>query len=526
MKTIKDRFMPEQSADIRKVIRTFSRNGLAYLFKRVRIRKKQPADRGARFRKSLEELGPTYVKLGQMLSTRYDVMPKDIIDELQKLQDNVPAFPYKAVIQMLDEEYGDHKKVFRSIEAKPLASASIGQVHRARLLTGEDVVIKVRRPRITEIINGDIVTLKGVAKFGERMPFFEGRELYSLVREFSKNIKKELNLQNEAKAMARFNRAFARDKMIFAPRPYLDLCRPNILVMDYVDGIRFSDLLKRGYKPPFKVSKKKLVKALANSMLEMVFIHGFVHGDPHPGNLIVTKRGELCYLDFGAIVEVDPEMQRFFLEFLVAMTKRDAELLSEIMSDNFYVHEQDTYVDDIKVMFSKYHGLPLSEIDLGEIMTENFRINRKHQILIPPQIFLIGKVILLLEGVGRKLDPDFDFIGFLKDYFTRKRVVAIMKDRFLQLQEDSLWKAFMLPRRLNKLEKLLTGGVNVQMNLPKIERRMDLFIKAVNALALAVIMAGLIMSIDKFPYPIIVQFIIMILSIYILFHLLNSYRKM
>ncbi len=131
-----------------------------------------------------------------------------------------------------------------------------------------------------------------------------------------------------------------------------------------------------------------------------------------------------------------------------------------------------------------------------------------------------------VEGTGKKLDPDFDFIGFLKDYFTRRRVVAVLKDRFLEFQEDSLWNAMMLPRRINRLEKLITGGVKVQMNLPKVERRMDYFTKAVNALALAVIMAGLIISVDKFQYPIVAQIIIIILSMYILFHILASFRKM
>ncbi len=508
------------------VLKILTKNALLQIFSPIPFvkKKKDTKSQGRRIRKSLENLGTTYIKLGQMLSTRYDLFPKDILEELSKLQDDVPPLPKGRFMKELKKGYGDPKTVFKHVESKPLASASIAQVHRATLINGDKVVIKMRRPGISKQIKKDIEDLRSFTSLTRFLPIFKNVDIDEIIKEFGKNLQKEMDFCRESEDMNTFNEAFSNNENIYAPSPYPELSRRNILVMEYIEGESFADLMRGGMDKMRKEDRKQVVERVGHSLLEQLLVHGFIHSDPHPGNLVLTEGNKICYIDFGKVTHLDPDTQRFLIEYLLAMVKRDPDLIADIVMDKFSVENADTYADDIKDMFTKYYGKSLKEIEMGEVVTESFRVNRAHSVKLPPQVFLLGRVIMLVEGVGTKVDPDFDFISFAKQYFSRDRVLKLIKRRLNLLKEDSFWSLLMLPRKIKQFEKILTGKGKFTFQFPSLERRFGNFTKGINALAIAVIMAGLLVSIDKFEISFLPKLGVLLLSLYIIYQLIFGQR--
>ncbi len=507
------------------IIEVFSKYGFGYLFRKFRF-KKHPVDRGIRIRHALEELGTTFIKLGQMLSTRYDLLPVDIINELRKLQDDVPPIQYTEFMSQLKiaiPEWEDH---FLYIQEKPLAAASIAQVHRALLLDGTEVVIKIRRPGIQEVVKTDIEVLKNLANFLKGFPVFKDFDLLNLVKEFGIAINREMNLYCEAEALERFNNSFRMNDVIFAPKPFFRLCSKAVLVMEYIPGIRFSELLDMDNdKIPIKIDKSAMIESGADCMFQQVFMIGFLHNDPHPGNLIATKNNRLYFIDFGQVSVVDKYTRRFLLEMVLALTRRDAEFLTLIITEHFPMKDSDSFSDDVKVMFSKYYGKPLTEFSMSELVMETFKLIRSYKIQVPGQLLLMGKVILMIEAIARKLDPSFNAIRFTEDYL-RTRWLSLYSDRMDALEDEFLWNFLMSPRKLKNIQKIIdTGKIKLDIESTRIERILHGLKNGLNSLAISIIIAALLISIKNFDNQFLAYSGVFILGIFVIYEFITEGRR-
>jgi ubiquinone biosynthesis protein len=291
--------------------------------------------------------------------------------------------------------------------------------------------------------------------------------------------------------------------------------------MQYIKGLKLSKIISDEYNSEkYPVRKDNLIETISGSLMDQMFIHGMLHADPHPGNFIITEDGKLYFIDFGRVNHLDYELQTFLLEYMISLAKRDPEMITEIISENFGLRRRDTYADDIRFIFTKYYGRTLGRMDMGELMVDSFNISRKHRVRLPAQVFLMSRIIVLIEGIGSRLDPDFSYVNFLKDYFSRRTMIDVVKERMTEMRRESVWNMVMLPRKLKSVERLVTGNKKINIKLPKIERLLDKFNHSLNALAVAVIMAGLLISVNKFQYPLIPQIVLMILGVYIIYQLM------
>jgi len=507
------------------IIEVFSKYGFGYLFRKISLNK-HPVDRGVRIRHALEELGTTFIKLGQMLSTRYDLLPLDIINELRKLQDDVPPITFSDFMSQLKRSIPDWEQRFLYIQEKPLAAASIAQVHRALLLDGTEVVVKIRRPGIQDLVKTDIEVLKNLANFVEKLPVFKDFDLLNLVKEFGIAINREMNLYCEAQALERFNNSFRMNEVIFAPKPYFNLSSEAVLVMDYIPGIRFSELLDMDDdKIPIKIDKSILVNSGADCMFQQVFMIGFLHNDPHPGNLIATKNNRLFFIDFGQVSVVDKYTRRFLLEMVLALTRRDAEFLTLIITEHFSMKNSDSFSDDVKLMFSKYYGKPLTEFSMSELIMETFKLIRSYKIQVPGQLLLMGKVILMIESIARKLDPSFNAIRFTEDYL-RTRWMSLYFDRMDALEDEFLWNFLMSPRKIKNIQKVYdTGKIKLDIESTRIERILHGIKNGLNSLAISIIIAALLISIKNFDNQFLAYAGVFILGVFVVYEFITEERR-
>ncbi|MGB5439517.1 MAG: ubiquinone biosynthesis regulatory protein kinase UbiB [Gammaproteobacteria bacterium] len=382
-------------------------------------RTRQP--RGVRIRETLEELGPIYVKFGQILSTRQDLLPDDIAEELQRLQDRVPPFPGSEARQMIETAYAQPlENVFRNFDEKPLASASIAQVHTAQLLDGTDVVIKVLRPRVREYITRDIRLLHTIARMAER--YWEpGHRLHpcEVVAEFEKNLYDELDLLREAANASLLRRNFSGTNVLYVPEIYWPHCRKDIMVMERIHGIQISDidaLRSSG------IDLKTLSERGVEIFFTQVFRHNFFHADMHPGNLFVGHDGRYMAVDFGIMGTLNPVDQRYLAENFMAFFNRDYRRVAELHVESEWV-PSGTRVDEfesaIRTVCEPIFEKPLKEISFGNVLLRLFQTARRFNMEVQPQLVLLQKTLLNIEGLGRRLYPDLDLWETAKPFLER-----------------------------------------------------------------------------------------------------------
>ena len=365
-----------------------------------------------RLRMACEELGPTFIKMGQILSTRSDLIPAELVRELTKLQDDVPPFPFAQVREIVEQELGAPLDVlFGDFDEKPLAAASIGQVHRARLVTGEEVIVKVQRPGIRKTIEVDLEILFHLATLMEKN--IEEAEIYRptrIVDEFARSIEKEINYKIEAQQAERFARQFAGNEAIYVPRIFHDTTTSRILTMEYVNGIKASDLdlLERA-----GLDRKLIAVRGADVTFEQIFKHGFFHADPHPGNICILPGNVICYLDFGMMGYIDRRSMETFADIIIGYVRRDVAAIADAV---MRIVEWDDPPDrralegDIASFVDLYLYKPLKDMHMGEILQEFLDLFARHRLRLPPDIFFMIKAMTELEGLGLMLDPDFNMV--------------------------------------------------------------------------------------------------------------------
>jgi len=385
--------------------------GLQLISKNRRSRLEK-LSRAERVRMACEELGPTYIKLGQILSTRPDLVPVDFIKELSKLQDNVPSSPFSEVSKIIESELGaPPEDIFDFFEKAPLASASIGQVYRATLKDGEEVAVKVQRPGIKKIIEVDLEIMLHLATLIER--HIEEMSLHQpvkIVEEFARTLEKELDYTIEATSMERIARNFLNDLTIYVPKVFRDTTTESILTTELVEGIKVSEidrLEKAG------LDRKLITVRGADIVLKQIIKHGFFHADPHPGNIFVLTDNVICLLDFGMTGSVDRRTREDFIDLTESVVSRNESRATQVLLKLTYWDEDPDIrllEKDVADFMGRHLYKSLKDIKIGKLLNDLLDLAFQHRLSIPPDIFLILKAFSAVEGVGLMLDPDFDMI--------------------------------------------------------------------------------------------------------------------
>ena len=370
--------------------------------------------RGERLRLALEDLGPIFVKFGQALSTRRDLLPVDIADELAKLQDRVPPFPGSVAVAMIEKTFGlPVGEIFGSFEPKPLAAASIAQVHAATLKGGEEVVVKVLRPGMREVIDLDLGVLDALAALAEEY-WIEARPVrpIEVVREYRKTVTDELDLMREAGNAAQLKRNFAGSSLLYVPNIHWDLCRQNVMVMERIHGIIVSqvdELRARG------ADIAKLAENGVEIFFTQVFRHNFFHADMHPGNIFVQvddpKNPRYAAIDFGIVGTLQPRDQHYLAENFMAFFNRDYGRIAQLHIESGWV-PKGTRVDElesaVRTVCEPIYNKPLKEISFAQVLLRLFETARRFDMQVQPQLILLQKTLFNIEGLGRQLYPELD----------------------------------------------------------------------------------------------------------------------
>jgi len=385
-----------------------------FLFYVLPRRRDTSAPLGERIRLALEELGPIFVKFGQAISTRRDLLPPDIADELAKLQDEVPPFPSEQAIEILDQAYGEPvADVFKRFDVEPFAAASIAQVHTARLKNDQEVIVKLLRPGVQEQIERDLDVLRMIAGLADRY-WEHGKRLRPLevVAEYEQTIIDELDLMREAANCAQLKRNFSGSDMLYVPDVYWDYCRPEVLVQERIYGIPISDM------DALRESGAN-IQVLAENGVEIfftqVFRHNFFHADMHPGNIFVIatdpEKPKYAAVDFGIVGTLSPEDQRYLASNFLAFFDRDYHRIAKLHIDSGWVPEG-TRIDQletaVRTVCEPIFNKPLSEISFAQVLMRLFRVAQRFNVEVQPQMILLHKTLFNIEGLGRELYPQLD----------------------------------------------------------------------------------------------------------------------
>lgn len=454
-----------------------------------------------RMRLVLEELGPTFIKLGQFLSTRSDLIPSNYLEEFAKLQDSVPPFSFEEVSAEIRREFNkDISELFSSFNPDSIAAASIAQVHRATLKSGEEVVVKVRRPGIVAQIETDIEALMLLAMMAEKhIPNSEIYDPVGQVREVARTIRKEMDLTLEGRTIERFASNFTGDSTVYFPKVYWEMTSKAVLTMEMIKGLKVSDI--EGLKEA-GLDLKLIAKRGADAFVKMVLHHGFFHGDPHPGNILILPDNVICMLDFGMTGRIDPFLKRYLTDILLAILKRDAEevisllIYSGDITDNVNVR---ALRRDISEFIDTYYELSLQELQVGQLLADFTDIITSYRIKFHPDLLLLAKTFMTIESMGRKLDPEFDMTLHLRPMMEKEIKERLAPGTALKELFGNVNSYVNLVRSLPKDIKEILNRINRDKFKIDLEHRgLDRFMrdldKSANRLSSSLIIAALIVG--------------------------------
>ena len=457
--------------------------------------------RAERLRYAAEELGPTFVKLAQVLSMRPDLIPPDVATELQKLQDEVSPFSYKKARTIIRDELGQESETaFSHIEEQSLAAASIAQVHRATLHNGRQVVIKIQRPAIQDVINVDLEILSDLAKvLAHHSLNTMVSDPVAVVEEFKRSIHRELDFLSEGRNIHRFGQMYADDSTVFIPSFYPDLSSPRVIVMDFIDGIKASNLEKLEKEG---LDRTIIAKRGAQLILKQIFQYGFFHADLHPGNVLVLEDNVIAPLDYGMVGNLDNSTIDALGSVLAGIIHKDSNRILRAFHALGITHNVANRIalrTDINSFVSQYYEVPLQELQVSSLMKEIFEIFRTHQMILPSNLSLMVKALVTVEGLGRLLHPDFDMVSEVRPYVSR-----IMYRRYdprhrfrdlLNVFDDFSNLAEELPQGLrDTLRKINAGELRIQFEHRNLEKLANEFNQSSNRISSAVIIAALIIG--------------------------------
>ncbi len=403
--------------------------------------------RAERVRLALQELGPTYIKLGQLLSTRPDLIPYEFLKEFAKLQDHVPPFAFSATQQILQKALGrPQEALFAAFDKEPLASASIGQVYRAVLQSGEAAAVKVQRPGIRRIVEVDLEIMLHLATLVENhVAELALHRPVTIVEEFAYALERELDYTIEAANMARTGRYFLSDATVYIPAVFHGLTTTTVLTMEFVHGIKISDtaaLHQAGY------DLELITRRGADIYLKQIFDHGFFHADPHPGNIYVLPDNVICLFDFGMVGTIDRTMRELFVDLVGAVVQRQEARVVEVLlqlADYEAMPDTRRLEQDVADFIGRHLFKPLKEIETARLLHHLLELASRHQLRIPANLFLMLKALATVEGVALALDPNFDLVTRAAPFIHKARLARLAPDRILQslMKSMGLWATFL-----------------------------------------------------------------------------------
>ncbi len=478
--------------------RVATRHGFGYLFERRRQPPADaPSDRGRRLREMLDELGPTFVKFGQVLSTRPDVVPQDIVVELRKLQDDVTPFPFAQVEEVVRAELGlTVERAFADFEEQPIAAASIGQVHRATLPNGDRVIVKVQRPDAPRQIESDLVLLRSAAKFArEKIRALDFVDAQALVEEFGRSIREELDYKHEARNAEAFRRNFAGSEHVVIPKVARSYSTQRVLTLERLEGVQLADL---DLESRSLEERRAIAHRLTDAWMTMIFRHGFFHGDPHPANVLVLEDDRLGLVDFGlAGALTDEDMGRLTKLFVDAATE-NVEMLPRRLADLGvrYPRERE---DDLRAalddVYYRYYGVGLAQIDPVEVIREALDLIYSLNLHLPTRFVVLDKAIATLGSVAIEIYPDFNVFEVARPY-ARELIAERYKPRRMLMRGQRETRelasvAGRIPQQVSDvLENLRDGELEVRISNPGIDDLSHHIDVSVNRISVALVILG------------------------------------
>lgn len=461
----------------------------------------QKLSRNQRIRMVLEELGPTFIKMGQVLSSRPDLVPLDLTRELAVLQDKVPSFAFEQVRQIIHTEFGRPiGEVFHSFEQAPFASASIGQVHRAELSPNEAVAVKIQRPGIRKIVGVDLEIIHYLAQVMEKnlgeMSIFRP---VKIVEEFARSLEKELNYTVEAANMEQMADQFAKVPSIHIPKVYWSHSTQRVLCMEYIRGIKADDIeaIDRA-----GLDRKIITRTGADFVMRQIFEFGFFHADPHPGNIFILEDQRVCMIDFGMTGFVDLTTRELFMDMLQGLasknTRNTARLLCRLTEPDAPV-KMTALEKDILQFCAVYLSRKLEEINPSRMIHQFLEVCTRHGLRIPPDLFLMMKAFISIEGVVRKLDPQFDMLEHARPYIRsatlRKYSLPRLSRELTDIARDTFALLQTLPGDTSSIiTQIRQGKIKATVSIEGMERLMMTQDQASNRIAFAIIIAALILG--------------------------------
>lgn len=494
------------SKRMQEIINAFVKNGLRHFLFRLGLTKQDSADVepidqvnlqdvGVKLKQALQELGPTFIKLGQIASTRRDLVPPEISIELAKLQDHVDPFPFEQVKEIIEYELdAPIEELFSTFDPEPLATASIGQVHAARLPSGEQVAVKVQRPNIRPIVDTDLSILADFARFLEaNTDWAETYHLRDMIDEFSSSLIDELDYRIEGRNGERIAKQFAEQPDIRIPAVFWDYSTDKVLTAEMLHGIKANDVQRldaEGY------DRRLIAQRIVDSMFYQVLEMGFFHGDPHPGNIFIRPGNIIAYMDFGMVGRLTDELKFHFASLIVNMRNGDSDGMIDtfeemgILPDDLDLR---LFKRDLDTLQTKYYDVSLNEIHLGAIFMELFQVAYHHHIQIPSEISILGKAILTLEGLISELDPEFSIMKAVEPYGEK-----LMKERYnpLNFAQDSI-KQWMenyqilthLPKDIKDITRTIKKGkMQLDINLKQTHTFLNRLDQISNRLSFSIIL--------------------------------------
>lgn len=510
---------------LRQIVSTMARHGFGFLVVQLGLerlvpfqrgllghaKRPQPYTRPEHLRLAVEELGTTFIKLGQVLSTRPDLLPADYVAELRKLQDAAPSVPYDAVAEVIHRELGaPPEEIFQEFDRLPTASASIGQVHRAVLPGGEEVVVKVQRPGVEVVVERDLEILLDLARLAaERTAWGARYDLVGLVEEFGFTLLEELDYTREGRNADRFRELFADNPTLYVPEVYWDYSTRRVLTMERISGIKISDVAALDAAG---IDRRMVAGRSVAIMLQEVFVHGFFHADPHPGNFFVMEGERIGLMDFGMVGRLDETTKAALLRIAVAVTRQDADrLLDALMAAGLAggAASRVALKRDLRHLIGRYQGRPIKEIAARQFVHEVLTVARRHHLQLPTELVQLAKVIAMSEGLGAQLDPEFKLFEFAAPYFQQfwlqgRSPLALSR----KLATDALDLADLavgLPRRVERLlTQLEHDGLQTTTRLVGLEPVMRELSHAANRLSISILTAALVVALGllmQFYHP-------------------------
>jgi ubiquinone biosynthesis protein len=454
--------------------------------------------RGQHLREVLDELGPTFVKFGQLLSTRPDVVPPDIVVELRGLQDDVRPFPFEQAERVIEEELGNTlERLFLDFDPAPVAAASIGQVHRATLPNGRRVAVKVQRPGAPQKIEADLGLLYQAARLArERIRALDFVDTRQLVDEFARSIRKELDYRQEARNAQNFHRHFAGDPHVHVPKVYWQYTRPRVLTLEWIDGIQLADV---DLVTTSMEERREIAYRITEAWMTMIFRHGFFHGDPHPANILLpTHAGSIGLVDFGAVGTLtDDDMSKLTGLFIDAANENIDQIPKRLadLGVRYPRDREGEFLSEIRELYYRYYGASLSEVDPIQVIREGFQLIYSMNLHLPARFLLLDRTIATLGSVGAELYPDFNIFEVARPYARDLMLERFAPHRVMRrARREALNYAQVIaeaPYQFHDfMEEIRDGQIEVGFVHKGLDQFLETMQNAINRLVVALIVVG------------------------------------